>query len=75
MTRSGGLFRDGAIALALVVLVSLLALKMNNQPETIQSDSFYAIDGDTLSYRGERLRLLGIDAPEYRQQCGSEAMP
>jgi endonuclease YncB( thermonuclease family) len=69
VTVSGRLFRDGTITFALLALIGLLALKMSNQPETVKSGAFYAIDGDTLEQGGERLRLLGIDAPEYRQQC------
>nr|WP_246451138.1 thermonuclease family protein [Rhizobium paranaense] len=42
---------------------------MNNRPELIQTGSFYVVDGDTLARDGDRFRLLGIDAPEYRQQC------
>ncbi|KAA0697652.1 thermonuclease family protein [Neorhizobium sp. P12A] len=69
MTRFARLFRDGITTFALLALIGLLALKMNNQPEAVKSGAFYAIDGDTLDQRGERLRLLGIDSPEYRQQC------
>ena len=67
--RSGRLFRDGVVTFALLAILALFALKMNNRPEIIQNGSFYVIDGDTLSARGERLRLKGIDAPEYRQRC------
>jgi endonuclease YncB( thermonuclease family) len=34
--------------------------------------SVSAIDGDSLRYGGEEVRLLGIDAPEYRQTCLDE---
>jgi len=67
--RSGRLFRDGVATFALLAIIALLALKMNNRPEIVQNGSFYVIDGDTLSANGERLRLKGIDAPEYRQRC------
>lgn len=67
--RSGRLFRDGVATFAVLGLLALLAWKMNNRPETVQTGGFYAIDGDTLSSNGERLRLKGIDAPEYRQRC------
>ena len=69
MTRSSRLFRDGVTTFALLAVLGLLALKMNNRPELIQTGRFYVVDGDTLSSDGERFRLLGIDAPEYRQRC------
>ncbi|MFK0163200.1 thermonuclease family protein [Rhizobium sp. NPDC090279] len=69
MMRSGRLFRDGVATFALLAILALFALKMNNRPELVQNGSFYVIDGDTLSTNGERLRLKGIDAPEYRQRC------
>ena len=31
------------------------------------------IDGDTIHYEGQRIRLKGIDAPERRQPYGTEA--
>jgi len=69
VTRYGRLFRDGVTTFALLGLMGLLALKMNGGPELVQTGSFYVVDGDTLARDGDRFRLLGIDAPEYRQQC------
>jgi len=69
VARFGRLFRDGLTAFAALALLSLLASKMNNRQEIFQSGGFFVIDGDTLSRQGERLRLLGIDAPERDQQC------
>ena len=31
----------------------------------------YAIDGDTIELDGTRIRINGIDAPEYGQKCGA----
>ncbi len=31
---------------------------------------FHAVDGDTLTIDGTRMRLRGLDAPERKQECG-----
>lgn len=36
------------------------------------SGSFRAVDGDTLTLDGLRIRIKGIDAPERRQLCGPD---
>lgn len=36
---------------------------------TVPANSQTVVDGDTLTVRGERIRLHGIDAPELRQVC------
>src|SRR3954462_12720336 len=41
--------------------------------DTVDARMFYVIDGDTLALAGERIRLLGIDAPETREaRCERE---
>ena len=40
-------------------LISALAL----------ADAARVIDGDTLEWKGERIRLMGFDAPEMKQTC------
>ena len=35
-----------------------------------ESSSWRVVDGDTLDLAGVRIRLFGIDAPEYGQSCG-----
>jgi endonuclease YncB( thermonuclease family) len=69
VTRSGRLYRDGIAAFALLALTALFAAILNNRPQAILSGDFNVVDGDSPLRNGERLRLLGIDAPEYRQQC------
>ncbi|MDL2405598.1 thermonuclease family protein [Rhizobium calliandrae] len=69
MTRFGRLFRDGVTTFAPLALIGLLALKMKNRPELVQTGRFYVVDADTLARDGNRLRLIGIDAPVFRQQC------
>jgi endonuclease YncB( thermonuclease family) len=60
--------------MVLLGLLALLAWKMNRAPEVVQSDGFIVVDGDSLTRDGARFRLLGIDAPEYRQQCQRDGM-
>ena len=33
------------------------------------ADTVRLIDGDTLEWKGERIRLMGFDAPEMKQTC------
>ena len=41
--------------------------------DSVDARMFYVIDGDTLALAGERIRLLGIDAPETREaRCERE---
>lgn len=40
-------------------------------PKTVNfSGPFRAVDGDTLTFGAEHMRLRGLDAPERRQLCG-----
>lgn len=39
------------------------------QNEVILQGQYKIIDGDSLIVKGQEIRLLGIDAPEYRQTC------
>jgi endonuclease YncB( thermonuclease family) len=51
---------------------------VTNQPKPPDVPHFpyripvFAIDGDSLRYGGEEIRLLGIDAPEFHQTCLDE---
>lgn len=73
MTRNARIARDLAIILALIGLTALIGGRMNREEAETASISlkgpFYAVDGDTLWIKGERLRLEGLDAPERAQTC------
>ena len=67
--------RRAVIVLAAALLGALLGLAwtMQAQAETVDGRRFVIIDGDTVDYRGERIRILNIDAPEsFRSRCEAE---
>lgn len=71
MTRPLPLLRDALLAAALLGLLLLIAARLHSD-EDADADvagPFQVIDGDTLAAAGERLRLVGIDAPELHQTC------
>ncbi|TWF49758.1 thermonuclease family protein [Neorhizobium alkalisoli] len=70
MTRFVKIGRDALFLGAFLVLGSLIIAKVDLTNETVIPGPFFAIDGDTLAAGIERLRLLGIDAPESDQTCG-----
>lgn len=69
MARLFVLTRDGATAFAFLVLVALIAAKLNDRPDIRHQGAFRAADGDSLILDGQRMRLKGIDAPELSQTC------
>ncbi|KZS52325.1 thermonuclease family protein [Rhizobium anhuiense] len=69
MTRGLRLIRDGVTAFALLVLVALIAAKLNDAAKIEHMGAFHAADGDSLTLGAERLRLEGIDALELNQSC------
>ncbi|WFR97038.1 thermonuclease family protein [Rhizobium tumorigenes] len=69
MAKPRGLWGDSLMAFAFLGLLCLLAFKLNLQAETIAKGNFSVVDGDSLKREGGRFRLVGIDAPELRQQC------
>ncbi len=58
------------LVLALVFAGVLVAAALGQPSPRTLSGRADAIDGDTLRLAGERVRLLGIDAPELAQSCG-----
>ena len=69
MTRKGLLIRDGFLTAAFLGLVWLAADKLADTAEERMSGQARVVDGDTLVLGKERIRLLGIDAPERAQMC------
>ncbi|MDQ0471019.1 thermonuclease family protein [Labrys wisconsinensis] len=70
-------FLDMVAAYALVVLLIVIAIKLTRGTAPVFEGRAYVIDGDTLALGSERLRLVGIDAPELGQSCeaGGIAVP
>lgn len=64
-----------ATLLALFLLASCQAGLQTGMPtQAVAPAELRAIDGDTVSWRGERVRLVGFDTPEIvSPQCASEA--
>ncbi len=56
-----------AALLTALLMMALPALALAAQPDIVGVAS--VIDGDTIDIHGVRIRFLGIDAPEGRQQC------
>lgn len=56
------------VAIALLAAAAWLAAKLDPLPPRF-TGSAEAADGDSLRLQGDRIRLLGIDAPELDQVC------
>ena len=61
--------RDLLILCCMIFLALLIVAKLEMQHAIRSSGPFMVIDGDTLSDKGKRLRLRGMDAPELGQIC------
>ncbi|MGB3389054.1 MAG: thermonuclease family protein [Pseudaminobacter sp.] len=64
-----GKFLDYCLAAAILGLLVLVSARID-RVETRQVGGTATVnDGDSITLGAERIRLLGIDAPEYRQVC------
>lgn len=75
MSRSGGpargrgRARDIVVAFAAIMLLALLAARLQAPAAPDIAGRARAADGDSLDLSGRRVRLAGIDAPELDQTC------
>jgi endonuclease YncB( thermonuclease family) len=60
---------DWFLAIAILGLLLLLAARLDRSEPRLASGSAVVNDGDTITLGAERIRLRGIDAPEYAQIC------
>jgi len=61
-----------ALWILLSVVIGALAASYA-QAETVDGRRIVIVDGDTIDVRGERIRILNIDAPEsFRSRCEAE---
>ena len=62
---------DGFLAVAVLGLLFLLAARLDPGEMHAVEGRATVNDGDTITLGAERIRLRGIDAPEFDQQCRS----
>ncbi len=60
---------DCVLAVAILGLLALLAARLDRADTRTLEGGATVTDGDSLTIGGKRIRLLGIDAPEYDQVC------
>lgn len=67
--RRLAILRDGVVLVAIFLFGILIAAKLDSNNMQRYAGIYHVIDGDTLALKGDRFRLVGIDAPELDQQC------
>src|SRR5262245_58713704 len=65
-------FLDLALAAAILALVAVIAARLDRVATRHLAGEATINDGDTITLKGERIRLVGIDAPEYNQTCAKD---
>jgi len=60
---------DFAVALTILAVAVFFVLRLHKLDVEKVVGTPVLVDGDSLRVGGERIRLKGIDAPEYRQEC------
>lgn len=73
VTRYAGHRNDGRLLIALLLLLGLIGFYTSRQhstePRAPLTGRARVLDGDSLEMSGVRIRLAGIDAPEWDQTC------
>jgi len=60
---------DYALAAAILLVAGLVAARRDRVETRRIAGDAVVNDGDSITLMGERIRLRGIDAPEYNQSC------
>lgn len=60
---------DYGLTTAILVLLAVVAARLDRVETRRISGEAVINDGDSITLKGERIRLRGIDAPEYNQTC------
>jgi len=60
---------DYGLAIAILVMFGVVALRLNSVESRRVGGTIVVNDGDSLTVNQQRVRLQGIDAPEYDQTC------
>ncbi|MGS1093398.1 thermonuclease family protein [Aquamicrobium terrae] len=63
---------DYGLTIALFALLALLVARLDAVNTRTEQGMARIVDGDSIELGGQRVRLRGIDAPEYRQNCTRE---
>jgi endonuclease YncB( thermonuclease family) len=66
-------FLDYGLTIFLFALLAVLAARLDRIGTRTEQGRATVNDGDTLTLGQERIRLRGIDAPEYNQTCRRDA--
>lgn len=62
-------YLEYGLTLALLLMLLVLVDRINRRDTQRLSGEAVVNDGDTITVKGQRLRLRGIDAPEFSQTC------
>lgn len=60
---------DYGLTIALFALLAFVVARLDKVDTRTEQGTARIVDGDSLELDGQRVRLRGIDAPEYRQNC------
>ncbi|MET3660136.1 thermonuclease family protein [Aquamicrobium ahrensii] len=63
---------DYGMTIALFAVLAFLVARLDQANTRTEQGSAKIVDGDSIELDGQRIRLRGIDAPEYRQNCVRE---